>query len=329
MIPGDSRLRQGRQEALVIRTVLVYGFCVLWMLGFACLPYSWETRGESSFLGRITIIHPLLITTISWATLAMVAGLFIASCISIWRPWLRWPFLGIVITLLLFPICGIMQVGRNLGPWTMHGQVTTADGQRYVFLDSSFLQGQLMAIGRYEQEGWFSQSFEVLVDNNGDSPRSWASVIRPRGAQESYGQLYLHEGTFLLGVRLGNRAFLAYDLKERVAYGHGEIEALSPFILLTADNGLHEEDIASTCNTIGSWAEICMEDDDIRSAESFVAGEAYPGVPTMEMMRAGLHSPLPGVRQAAEKLLACINEAQAEVAAHVAKVKEAAGPGAK
>lgn len=321
--------RPAKTFASHVRTLLFYGVCMLWFWFYGLLDYSRWYDDENFQPARIINTHGFVGVTVSWATFAIAAVLLVVTCISIRKQWVNYPTVGLILALLFYPFCVLKHAFTNIAPYNVHGQVMIAPGQQYVFLDSSFLQGQQMVIAQLEEVTRWQTTYRVLVRNNGDSPRSWASVIRPAMATNEYGQLYLRDDTFLLGVRHDNRAYLAYDLKKQIAYGHGDIELISPFIVLTQTSGMHADDVRRTCEMIRGWAKISMEKSDTRTAESFLAGEPFPGCPTAESLYEGLQSPLSGVRLAAAELLACLNEAKEEVAAHLAKVKDGAAQAGK
>ena len=100
-----------------------------------------------------------------------------------------------------------------------------------------------MAIGRIKTENLLATEIKVFGITNGDSPRRWASVVRPANPQNIYGQLYLTDRLMLVGIRYGNHCFLAYDLSSKKLYGRKNIKKVSPFICLNADDELHVADI--------------------------------------------------------------------------------------
>ena len=91
--------------------------------------------------------------------------------------------------------------------WTKESSLIGPDGYTYCFMNYSMLQAQEMKLVR--KKGSVS---EEIGSNNGDSPRSWASVIRPQGAlDDDYGQLYISPEGMILGIRYENKCYFAYD----------------------------------------------------------------------------------------------------------------------
>ena len=163
-----------------------------------------------------------------------------------------------------------------------------------------------MAITERTSSGIYKSKYRILVDTNGDSPRSWASIIRPDGSTDEYGQLYFKNG-YLLGVRYDNRCYLAYELASSTPYGHGDIESISPFICLSAGDTPNKVDLERTCDRINECAEHCENSDDNRPAEAFLNSEYAPGCPDMDNLDESTLSP--DIRSLANSLVACYDAA--------------------
>lgn len=264
---------------------------------WAFLPTSWKTEtyrpyaaGEIFSYDTITIIAPFVTKILLWASVIVAACLLILSVLAYKWPVIRFPSVARLFAIVIFPCAGLTHTFLNLGPWTIYGRVTDSAGQSYVFCDSSFLQGQIMAIASVETENLLFSRLKVLGTNNGDSPRSWASVIRPANPQNTYGQLYLTDQHMLAGVRFNNNCYLAYDLASKKIYGHGDIEKISPFICLDKDDEIHLPDI----DTI--WKRI---------------KEGKPGVagyPHRDALESAIRHPNQKVRDVAESFLSQIAE---------------------
>lgn len=146
-----------------------------------------------------------------------------------------------------------------------------------------------MALTRVDVEStWFTR-LKVLGANNGDSPRSWASIVRPTNPKDEYGQLYLTQSNMLVGIRYDNKCYLAYDLDDKQFFGHGDIEHISPFICIDAIGNLHGEDIRSIEKTI--------------SEET----PGTSGYPYKESLEPELNNPNPNVRRVTEALLTLLD----------------------
>ncbi len=262
---------------------------------WALVPVSWATRrpyieGKMFSHDTITILSPFVSSILSWGSITVAACLLILSIRSKRWPRIEFPIVALLIAVVAFPCAGIAHIFSNLAPWTLHGRVTDSDGESYVFCDSSFLQGQLMAIGSIETENLLATEIKVLGVTNGDSPRSWASVIRPANPQNTYGQLYLTDQQMLVGIRYGNHCFLAYDLVSKKFYGHGDIKKASPFICLNADDELHVADLETIRKLI---------------KESTADMNGYPHRDALE---SSIRHRNPRVRAVAESLLGYISE---------------------
>lgn len=226
-------------------------------------------------------------------SIAIGIGLVAASPRSE-RLFARW-FVALV--LLSLPAVIFGGIATNIGGWTCHGMVTTG-GQTYAFLDSSFLQGQTMALGRRRAINLFWTEWDMLGENNGDSPRSYALVVRTNQAVDGYGQLYLTPDNCLVGIRYENNAYLYYDISADRFIGHGPIEELSPFVLLDTTTAPCAGDIEATVKWIGEAAR-GSENERIPPKVALVRA----GVPRQSVLEAALAHPNPAVRDAAAKML--------------------------
>src|SRR5262249_23592679 len=128
----------------------------------------------------------------------------------------RFPVAATALVLALFcPISCVFSFLRNPAPWAIQREIQSPEQETYLFVESSFLQGQTLVLARLRVETFFTRTMDVLVETNGDSPRSFLRIVRPAGAEDNYGQLYVTPGRFLLGLRTENRCFMAYDLNAR------------------------------------------------------------------------------------------------------------------
>ncbi len=240
----------------------------------------------------ITILSPLVSNALLWGSIAAAACLLLLSTRSKKWPRIKFPIAALLIAIVAFPCAGITHAIFNIAPWTLHGRVTDSAGQSYVFCDSSFLQGQMMAIGRIETGNLLATQIKVFGFNNGDSPRSWASVIRPANSQDTYGQLYLTDRQMLVGVRYDNHCSLAYNLVSKEFFGHGDIEKSSPFICLDADDELHAADIETIRKRI-------REDR---------PGRSMSGYPHRDALESAIKHSNPRVKAVAKSLLLQLGE---------------------
>jgi hypothetical protein len=107
----------------------------------------------------------------------------------------------------------------------------------------------------------------------------------PASEFHGYGQLYLTEQQMLVGVRHDNQCYLVYDLPNEKFIGHGDIEAISPFICLNATDTLNPEDIAAIHKTLVQET------------------PGTPGYPHRDAIASGLEHPNPRVKELATQLL--------------------------
>ncbi len=177
-----------------------------------------------------------------------------------------------------------------------------------------------MAIAEVTSVGPLKTPYRVLVDNNGDSPRSWASLIRPCVSSDEYGRLYVCNN-ILVGVRYDNRCYLAYDLNNGQAFGHGIIENLSPFICLGDADKPNAIDIERTWDQIAEHVEFCVTTEDFCHARAFLNGDATPGCPPLAAVRAGIAEASPHISLAAKMLLACYDESLTKIRSRLSESK--------
>ncbi len=307
-----------------IWTVIAYSATIALFLLYGNLKVSRSLYDDDFNLTSIERLNPLIRHLVGWSAFVACSLLLVISSVSFKTRWLRWPAIGLLIGFALYPYCVLRHTFENLAPWTTHGEITTDDGKTFVFCDSSFLQGQTMAIAEISSKDNLKTTYRVLVDNNGDSPRSWASVVRPDVSTDEYGQLYLKDG-FLIGVRYENKCYLAYDLGKRKAYGHGDIELLSPFVCLSASDVPNKIDIQRTCGHIKEYASFCETTDDIRHAQSFAKGEPVPGCPPTRELRSAVATKPAPVASVATLLLDCYDDAYAKLKTRIAKNSAASG----
>lgn len=291
-------------------TLIIHSGVVVLFLCFAFFEISKRYYGSNS-LDTIVITHPATVSFLRWVVLAVAAILLMVSCVSFKRKVLRWPGAGVVIAIAFYPACGLIHTMKNLPSWTALSSVVADDRQRYTFLDRSMMQDRTMAIGQITHEGIFTTTYRVLVSTQGDAPHSWASIIRPSTAINDYGQLYLADNQFLVGVRFANHCYLAYDLKTGTSYRGVKVETLSPFISLSAGEQPKEADIQATCQEIQAHLDnyaldFFLEGEGVRVREgSYSNSQQMPGSPMLSVLRKDAQSDKPIVAEVAQRLLAC------------------------
>lgn len=279
-----------RKPAFRLKTCMVPALLVgtgLFTFGLPLiLPLDYTTFDSEGNYSSIFILSPWVLQAVRWVAFCGFVLLLGLAVILGRRRRYAWCILISCIAVGGYAASWLLAVLSNLGPWTQKNTLVAGDGAEYAFLDSSFLQGQVMAITRPRGIQGLYQAFDVLGITNGDSPRSWASIIRPADrAEESYGQLYEAPSGLIVGIRYANHCYMAYDAIGKRFIGSGEIESLSPFVLLAPDSALHEADIRSTIERI---------------QEREGTG---PGCPPRETLEAGLTHPNLQVHPVAEELL--------------------------
>ena len=260
--------------------ISIITFGIIALLPQSSVTYN-PTNPEEYNLETVTVVHPELLQSLAgcgWVSFfALLALAVIAFCRHRYVHTLL-----LILTAGLGPVAVIATFVLYPAPWQIHNEIRDQDGTCYCFAESSFLQGQQLMLGRMRSETRWTRTYDVLVETAGDSPRSYLRIVRPAGAEEKYGQLYLTEEGWLLGLRSENRCFFAYDLRSNKAHGYGEVEKLSPFLALAPTTELHEPDVA-----------------DLKSK----MGAKVVGVPTDESLRKGLDHPNPHVRSLAAQLV--------------------------
>lgn len=312
MVNRDKQRRSHREAA----TAFAYFVAGCVFIAYAILERSRAIYDVESRLYAVEILNPATIQIYAWAAFILFWTLLLLCFVSFKTNWVRWPAIGITIAFLMYPTSIVYHAVNNLGPWTTHGSLVADDGATYVFCDSSFLQGQVMAITERTNSGFCKSTYRVLVDTNGDSPKSWASIIRPDGSNDEYGQLYFKNG-FLLGVRYDNRCYLAYELASRTPYGHGDIESISPFICLSAADTPSKVDLERIRDRINECAEYYTNLDDKRPAKAFLNYEYAPGCPHMDDLDDSTFPP--DIRSLANSLVACYDKACERLKMHLDK----------
>lgn len=271
-------------KALVLPTAISVSLFVF-IVRAAC-PGSWEKGGLRGVPMEIVFLNPSVRVVLDWAPLA---ALGVLALIAVTLFWQKRRFDGILLFGLgLFGFLGswVVFVVSSFASWHTCDTVRGPDGEVYSFLDSSFLQCQRMVITRQTHCNWLARWESVLGMNNGDNPRSWASVIRPSDAvSDQYGRLYIAESEWLLGMRKEDHCYLAYHIPTLQFYGHGDIEALSPFLLLQSNSRPHGPDVTNLVS---------------RLTKDPTPG---PGRPAADAIELGLLASNPEVRRIAARLI--------------------------
>jgi len=196
-----------------------------------------------SGLVYVSLLKPWCEPAIWVVGLASMAALLIAGGIALARKLFLRCAVSLTLGLLAFPYVFLVRFFTLGAIWTVCSTHVGPDGATYAFLDSSFAQGSTMALGRSEPDGLLYKSYGILGETNGDSPRSYALLVRPTDkVTNAYGKLYTTK-VWILGVRRDNRCYFAYSFASKRFYGHGDVETISPFLLIDQDDRLCSADV--------------------------------------------------------------------------------------
>jgi hypothetical protein len=238
----------------------------------------WGTHGNT-----LVILSPWVAPAIGWtAALLAVASAVVLARHVVWKV-----LLGLAI--LLVDGCATVTgaVVQGMG-FSTCSSVRGVDGQTYTFLDLSFMQGQAMNLGVLRRSLLLASVYEDLGGTNGDSPRSWTSLVRQQESSDDYGQLRQTPGGTILGIRYDNHAFFAYSPRGHVFLGRDTIERISPFALLGPDAIPSGADVDRLMKIVGScaWHQ-----------------PRVPGCPMVEHFVVAKSNPNPWVRDIARRAL--------------------------
>ena len=218
------KIKPGSVVGIALSVLCAFG--MLCLIAYALLPWHIEFRDSQGTLTQVSILNR--------DTLFLV-GFFILVATSVVL-FVRQPLVGtclLVVTLLASASSFVTGGGKGLAPWTIYDQITASDGNEYCFIDSSFLQGQEMAIGRIQSSGLLYHTLDVLGTTNGDSPRSFLRVTLPTPSKPvPYGALYATPTGLLVGIRCGCDCYMVYDIPNNRFYGHGDVEGISTNLLM-------------------------------------------------------------------------------------------------
>lgn len=153
---------------------------------------------------------------------------------------------AIALLLLLSPVWRVWLRPRLIIPWRICDKVLGSDGNIYCYMNSSFMMADMDAITRLAVDGWFAQTFDVLQENFGDGS-SWRWIVRPAEVPPTiFRTLYVSEAGFIVGIRghnaYHNKCSMAYDVNNKRAFGSGNMDELSPFVLIGGETSLNQSD---------------------------------------------------------------------------------------
>ena len=280
---------------------------LLFFVANALILESWYTLNTANYkqdYDTITILNPIIKEAIFWISVACFVALLYIGRKKHGNKRTPLASLCLVIALVGFPLSCSIDTASNVTAWQVQSELTYKVGEKYYFMDYSFLQAQHMAITRRVNETMFTLGTKVVGTNNGDSPRSWASVIRPANKlKEGGGQLYISDHGLLVGFRYDNRCYLAYDMLADKFYGHGDIENLSPFVLIGPNDLLYEPDVDALLYEARRQVQMLEESMTASSAAVFLTGKEGPGYPSINTLKAELSHENKEVRKLAKRLI--------------------------
>lgn len=227
----------------VVRALMV--IAGLSLLALIYVPLDVWSYSETKLAG-VAVLKPGVDGAIWYFGGACTLVMLVLSTVC-WKRRLRWQYtVCLAAGFLAFPLAAAYRVTASVAPWTVYSTCRGPDDQTHVFMESSFLQGQTLALGSVAADGVLYKNFAILGDTNGDSPRSYALIVRPTDkVRTTYGQLQLADSGTMLGIRYDNRCFFAYDFATKQFAGHGDIESISPFLLVDTDSHLYDTDVAT------------------------------------------------------------------------------------
>ena len=285
--------------------IVAYIVALSSFVGIASLPFL-ETviHNEQHDIVRITVPNPSVRSAMAVCGIVGALALLVTGIVCILCRRILFGAIAIVIALSGYCGANIASFIVNLSPWTTQAEILAPDGHTYYLMDSSFWQGQLLAIARRKSNTILTRTMEVQGVTNGDSPRSWASVIRPAGApKDDYGQLYVTDANMIIGIRYNYKCYLAYDTTSSRFYGFEDIEQLSPFVLIGPNTPMCQSDIEGVIGEVERWIRHLSNEPDIRMLAGYLSGNRPPGYPHDETLQAGLKHANSGVREVSRRIL--------------------------
>lgn len=160
-----------------------------------------------------------------------------------------WPAMLAIFTIsiLSYPLIGTIAF-RTLswGGWTVEDSTRAADGQTYCFLHegSVFGPGYSHAIARRESGNifWFKAKILGLMGEDDIT----GTLARPEPVKKitdnSNMRIYSSPTGWLAGIR-EDECTIAYNTKTKRTYTSGELAQISPFVLISPKDRLHEPDL--------------------------------------------------------------------------------------
>jgi hypothetical protein len=271
---------EGRSPFATVTRVL-FPVALLLCVGFAVVPREWHAGG------RLVVTRPW----VPWVLFAAPVGCFVALLIGAMisravladeRPG---RFLGVI--LVAFAFAFVFAALLHGSCWKMIDSVRADDGRQYALLcKDRFLVEHGEILARPTGRSPFHQSFEVLGENPPRETRDWVPVVRPANSigYTTY-RLAATPGGALVLLVLGTQCQMYYDPKSGKFFGDGQLDWLSPFILIDETAELASDDVK-------------------RVIESIRAHRKHDrGRPKRETLVEALEHPNPNVRAAARKML--------------------------
>lgn len=143
---------------------------------------------------------------------------------------------AVVVSPVVMFFAGIFEAGD----YSSVAMARDVDGTEYHLLDSHFLQGSSLAIGRLTKRNAFQTKFDLLIESGCEDTFGFLSLVRPNRKTDEC-LIALTSNHVVVGAEQGYKCYLAYDLRNRKAYSQsgnssGEvstsIQSMSPFVLL-------------------------------------------------------------------------------------------------
>ena len=275
-------------------TRLVQIFALLVLLILLRLPREWITKPNGSGAGGIetlTQLNPAILPGLERASLGfsvVLIGMYWAQKRRGQRGESRLS-LGLACASLV--LTGMHELGSNvlakMGNYcSKTGELELTPGNRYMLFERGPGMAREYLLGVEKTKRTTHTTLEVVGKTRGGLYAPWSSVIRSAETNRVEGGLYLAPGNILVGVAEPNRAVLAYRLNPPVLFDFDAMYALSPFLLLDANQEPSQEDFARVRERIQKYE---------------TKGGA--GYPYRSEVWNGLKHPNPLVREMAKQLL--------------------------
>lgn len=194
---------------------LLYPFCIIIFLLMTSIAHTWETWDDQGELITLEVARPWV-----WEATEIIGSiayrcfllLIVAAIIEHWsrRHWraaLAW-----LLAFIMFPVCLLQGAFGHAGDWVREAEMTGPDGGTYCYMSYFFWQAKNLAFCRVVGQTRYLEKMEVLGTTNYDSPRMYASIVRPaREGEDRFDPLLKTDSGMVLGFLTNTNCYFAYD----------------------------------------------------------------------------------------------------------------------